>query len=74
MEKLNSVEKVTEGIKSLARSSFGLPPASATSTATGRLPPVTFSGGSSPPASSRKRVKDTGSFLCYVKVGIMSRT
>ena len=64
MWKLNSVEKVTEGIRSLARSSFGLPPASKTetSTATGRLPPLTFSGGSSPPTSSRKRVKDTRSW------------
>ena len=46
MGKLSSVEKVTEGIRSLARSSFELPPASTTSTAAGRLPPVTVSGGS----------------------------
>ena len=61
MGKLSAVEKVTEGVRSLARSSFELPPASETktSTATDRLPPLTFSGGSSPPTSSRKRVKDT---------------
>ena len=61
MGKLSGVEKVTEGIRSLARSSFGLPPASKTetSTATGRLPPLTSSGDSSPPTSSRKRVKYT---------------
>ena len=62
MGKLSSVEKVIEGIVSFARSSFGLSLASTTSTATSRLLPVTFSGGSSPPASSRKRVKDTGSW------------
>ena len=58
MGKLSSVEKVTEGIRSLVRSNFRLSPASKTetSTATGRLPPLTYSGGSSPPTSSRKKV------------------
>ena len=58
--KLNAVEKVTEEMRSLARTSYGLPPASIASSSTGRLPSVTAPGGS--PTSrtgSRKRVKDT---------------
>ena len=58
--KLNTVEKVTEEMKSLARTSYGLPPTSTASSSTGRLPSVTVLGGS--PTSrtgSWKRVKDT---------------
>ena len=57
---LNTVEKVTEEMRSLARTSYGLPPASTASSSTGTLPSVTVLGGS--PTSrtgSRKRVKDT---------------
>ena len=58
--KLNTVEKVTEEMRSVARTSYGLPPASTASSSTSRLPSVTVLGGS--PTSrtgSRKRVKDT---------------
>ena len=41
------MEKVTEDVRLLGRSGFGLPPARTTSPATSRLPPVTISGGSS---------------------------